>query len=441
MFTRKEIWTVSYPILISLVVQNLINITDTAFLGRVGEVELGASALAGVYYMAVYMIGFGFSTGSQILMARRNGEKRFKDIGSIMLQSTFFLILLAALLWGLNDFCSPWFLRLMINSKEIYNATTEYLDYRIYGLFFSFISAMFRAFYVGITKTRILTVNAIIMAVSNIILNYIFIFGKFGCPAMGIGGAALGSVLSELISVIYYILYTNVKVDTKKYAFFDFTHFDPKVIVRVLNVSIWTMIQFFIPIITWFVFFVAIEHLGERQLAIANIVRSVSTIFFMPVNAFAATACTLVSNAMGAGHPDEVPRISLRIMKMCYMVILPLMLLVFLWPSLLLRIYTDNQELIQGSILSMYVMVLYYFLAVPGSIWFHTVAGTGNTRTTMVIETFTAFVYMVAIYVIILLFRPANVALCWFVEYIYWAVLLLLSWLYIKKARWQNKKI
>lgn len=71
MFTKKEIWRVAYPILISLVVQNLINITDTAFLGRVGEIELGASALAGVYYMSVYMIGFGFSTGAQILMARR----------------------------------------------------------------------------------------------------------------------------------------------------------------------------------------------------------------------------------------------------------------------------------------------------------------------------------------------------------------------------------
>ena len=78
MFTKKEIWRVAYPILISLVVQNLINITDTAFLGRVGEIELGASALAGVYYMSVYMIGFGFSTGAQILMARRNGEGRWK---------------------------------------------------------------------------------------------------------------------------------------------------------------------------------------------------------------------------------------------------------------------------------------------------------------------------------------------------------------------------
>ena len=74
MYTKKEIWKISYPILISLVVQNLINITDTAYLGHVGEIELGASALAGVFYMAIYMIGFGFSIGSQILIGRRNGD-------------------------------------------------------------------------------------------------------------------------------------------------------------------------------------------------------------------------------------------------------------------------------------------------------------------------------------------------------------------------------
>ena len=440
MFTKKEIWRVAYPILISLVVQNLINITDTAFLGRVGEIELGASALAGVYYMSVYMIGFGFSTGAQILMARRNGEGRYSAIGSIMLQSTFFMILLAALLFGINDICAPWFLRWMISSEAIYGATIEFLDYRIFGLFFSFVAAMFRAFYVGITQTRILTINAVIMALANIALNYMLVFGKFGCPEMGIAGAALGSVLSEFISIIFFMLYTGMKVDGKKYAFFNISGFDPKVIVRVLSVSIWTMIQFFLPIITWFIFFVAIEHLGERSLAIANIVRSVSTIFFMPVNAFAATSCTLVSNAMGAGRPQEVMPIARRIIRICYMIIIPLMFFVFVQPTLLLHIYTDNEALIKESIPSLFTMVLYYLITVPGSILFNTVAGTGNAKSTFLIEMITAGVYLLAIYFIIFWWRP-SVQYCWFVEYIYWIVTLSISFFYLKKANWKNKKI
>lgn len=70
-FTHKQIWVITFPILVSLLMEHLINMTDTAFLGRVGEVELGASALAGVYYMAIYMLAFGFSIGAQILIGRR----------------------------------------------------------------------------------------------------------------------------------------------------------------------------------------------------------------------------------------------------------------------------------------------------------------------------------------------------------------------------------
>ena len=86
-FSYKQIWFIAYPILISLVMEQLIGMTDTAFMGRVGEVELGASAIAGVYYMTFYMIAFGFSLGAQIIMGRRNGEGNYAKIGCRKLYS------------------------------------------------------------------------------------------------------------------------------------------------------------------------------------------------------------------------------------------------------------------------------------------------------------------------------------------------------------------
>ena len=63
-YTNKQIWMIAYPILISLLMEQMIGMTDTAFLGRVGEVELGASAIAGVFYMVIFMAAFGFSIGA-----------------------------------------------------------------------------------------------------------------------------------------------------------------------------------------------------------------------------------------------------------------------------------------------------------------------------------------------------------------------------------------
>ena len=58
-YTNRQIWHIAYPILISLIMEQMIGMTDTAFLGRVGEVELGASAIAGVFYMVIFMVAFG----------------------------------------------------------------------------------------------------------------------------------------------------------------------------------------------------------------------------------------------------------------------------------------------------------------------------------------------------------------------------------------------
>ena len=80
-FTYKQIWLINFPVMMSLLMEQLINLTDTIFLGHVGEVELGASALAGMYYIAIYMLGFGFSLGLQVMIARRNGERNLQKTG------------------------------------------------------------------------------------------------------------------------------------------------------------------------------------------------------------------------------------------------------------------------------------------------------------------------------------------------------------------------
>ncbi len=179
-YTYKQIWLIAYPILISLLMEQLIGMTDTAFLGRVGEVELGASAIAGVFYMVIFMVAFGFSIGAQILIARRNGEQQYKEIGDLFYQGIYFQVGMAAVMFLLSYCFSPIILKRIVASEHIYEAATSYLHWRVFGAFFSFSAVMFRAFFLGTTQTKTLTLNSIVMVLSNVVFNYILIFGKFG---------------------------------------------------------------------------------------------------------------------------------------------------------------------------------------------------------------------------------------------------------------------
>ena len=226
MYSNRQIWTITYPIFLGLLAQNIINVTDTAFLGRVGEVELGASAMGGLYYICVFTIAFGFSTGSQILIARRNGERNYADIGPVMVQGIAFLLLLALLLFAFSRAFVPEVMRLLISSDTIWETTVRFLEWRVYGFFFIFVGVMFRALFIGITRTKVLTLNSLVMAFSNVLLDYGLIFGHWGLPRMGVEGAAIASVISEAISVLFYVVYTYVTVDRAKYALNRFRSFD-----------------------------------------------------------------------------------------------------------------------------------------------------------------------------------------------------------------------
>ena len=261
-YSNKEIWQIAYPILISLIMEQLIGITDTAFLGRVGEVELGASAIAGVYYLAIFMIGFGFTIGSQILIARRNGEKNYTAIGPIFYQGCYFLLLLAAVTFSLTRYFSDEILGALVSSDHIRQAAGDYIHWRVYGFFFAFLGAMFRAFFVGTTQTKTLTLNSIVMVLSNVVFNYTLIFGKFGFPPMGIAGAAIGSSLAELVSLLFFIGYTFTRIDYRKYRLNRIPTVRFGELKQIMRISLWTMIQNFISLSTWFLFFIYIEHLG-----------------------------------------------------------------------------------------------------------------------------------------------------------------------------------
>ena len=90
--TYKEIWRLAYPIIISSFAQSFLNIIDTVFLGRVGEVELGASVIAGIWYFTMVIpFGWALSIGTQIIISRRLGEQKEGETGIIFDNSLYVL--------------------------------------------------------------------------------------------------------------------------------------------------------------------------------------------------------------------------------------------------------------------------------------------------------------------------------------------------------------
>lgn len=441
-YSYRNIWSVAYPILISVVMNQMLGMTDTAFLGRYedGEIALGASALAGLFYTAVFMLGMGMATGTQILMGRYNGEGKFLAVGRVFYHTLLMLLLFAVLLVPVISFFSSRLLPLWVDSPALVNACDEYLTWRLPGFFFAYVAVLFRAFYLATTHTRMLSYNSLLMVAGNVLFNYLFIFGNWGFPRMGVAGAALATVLCEALSMSYYIFYTVRHMDYRRFGLDRFPTLEIASFRQICSLSVWTMIHNSLSFVTWFIFFLAVGQLGVFELAVTNLVRSVSSIFFIAVSAMAATASTLTSNLMGRGQQEAVPVLLRRTILLAYCMVVPMLLLAAFFPSCVLRIYTSNAAWISGSISSLYVLLTSYLLTVPGHILLSGVMGTGNTRRAFHIGLLAMGAYLLFVFFVI---YPACVPLplCWLSEHVYSLIILVCCGLYFVFGKWRGMRL
>lgn len=437
--SNKEIWNIALPIMLGNMAQTIINFTDTAFLGHLGVIALGASMLAGLFYYVFTTIAAGFAIGIQIIIARRFGEKNYNRIGVIFEHGSLFVLILGSILFSILYFFSDQILHWIIDSQNIYEASLDYIKYRKFGIIFVCFNFLYRGLYVGISNTKVITYSTIIMAIVNIFLDYCMIFGNFGFPEMGIGGAALASFIAEVSAFIFFTLYSYITLKNKEFGMFKIHRLESELMGRILRISTPTMIQKLFSFSVWFIFFILIEKMGETATGISSITRSIYMILITPCFAFATTTNTVVSRILGEGHAEQVYSTIFKILKNCLLCTIPIVILVSIFPLQIVRLYTDDINFAHLVIPSIYIICSGTIFQGIGNAFFEAVSGTGNTSAALYLEAIILIIYIAFIWMMTHL--TTNVHWVWTAEILYGSLLGIFCILYMKFAKWDKKRI
>ena len=298
----------------------------------------------------------------------------------------------------------------------------------------------FQSFYVGLTKTKVVTYTTLILAGFNIIFDYLFIFGNFGFPEMGIAGAALASSIAEAFALLFYVIYTHVNIKYSEFNLFRFKALSFNRMYAILKVSFPMMLQSFFSLSVWFVFFLFVEKLGETSLAVSNIIRSIFVVLMIPIWGFATATNTLVSYLIGLKRQDEVMPLIYKVIALCFVGVLAIVSFILIFKEPVFRIYTHDEKLIEMGIPVLYVIGCAAIVFSSSFILFNAVSGTGKTRSSLLIEVIVLFLYLIYAYSIIN-FLNANVTAVWTSEILYGTLLASLSFLYMKSNRWKSNYI
>ncbi|MEJ5316268.1 MAG: MATE family efflux transporter [Tenuifilum sp.] len=435
----REIWRVAYPIILGSFAQNILNITDTAFLGRVGEIALGGGVLGGLLYHVMLMLGWGMAMGGQIIVARRVGEGANEAVGRVVEHLLFTLGTFAILIMLFAHALYPAFFSIAVRSNLVCNSASSFFGYRLFGLPFAFLTYSLNAFLIGITRTKVITLTSFITVFVNIVLDYGLIFGNFGLPLMGVRGAALASVIAEIAGATFLLVYIS-RMNVSKYKLFNFSSFSKKLLKSILDISWPLMLQFSLSIFVWFVFFLIIEKMGETPLAVSNIVRSIYIILMIPIWGFASATNSFVSQHIGKGKSDQVVKLVVKVMVITLASVFVLSALILLLGDSIIKIYTNDEHIINATLPVIRVIAIAALTMASAFISFNGVSGTGSTKVSFAIEVFTLTFYLGWAYLIAIILAK-SLSLVWTSEVLYGIMVTVISIIYLRTGRWKNRVV
>ena len=436
----KSILKVALPLMVSSFIQAVVLITDTAFLSRYDTLSYDAAGNAGLLFMTLFIAITGMSDGTQILIARRIGQNKLKRVGRIFITTLITLAGLALSFWLILQFLAPYFLTTISKSIEIANLQIDFLNYRSYALFLGVFLLSSQAFFFATGNTKIVLFSSIIIAFSNIALDWVLIFGKFGIPSMGIKGAALASTIAEGTGALFLLGYLVFGKQKKQYNLFSYLRFSIDPFKELIKVGSPIMLQAIFALGTWTVFFIWIEQIGEFELTVSQNIRSIYFLAFIPIWGFSTTTKTYISQYIGNKKYEDLKIIQKRIQVLTATFLIVIIALTIIFPYQIISIVNPKEDYLDKTKEILYFIsgsTMIYGLFI---VYFQTINGSGNTIATLIIEAICVGLYLLSAYVFIKVLKM-DILWVWTVEYIYFIAIGALSYGYLKFFNWKKKEI
>jgi putative MATE family efflux protein len=434
----RSILAVAMPLIIGNFIQSLVLITDMAFLSHLGDLEFDAAGNGGMVYITFYMIAVGLGDGMQIALARFVGKSDFLALRKTFQSGFMVLMTFAVLFFSLLKFVVPGALESLAKSRDIAVLQNDYLSIRSFSMFLGLASYGMMAFLLAVGKTKIVFLTSIVMSFVNIVGDYALVFGNLGFPPLGVEGAALASVLADLSTLLILIIYFSTRQWIQEYELFTWVKLQWTSVAQLFKLSWPLMIQGFTAMGTWTIFFIMIEQMGQRELEISQNIRAMYFLAFVPIFGFAAATKTYIGQLMGARNFEEIPKVQKRILLLLVSTVVVFFHGALLYPETLISLVNPRVDVVLDTAIILRQIFPAVLIFAFTTVYFNTISGSGNTKITLLIELICVGFYIIFAYIFIFKFRW-SIGQVWYIEYIYFTLMALLSLSYLKFFDWKKR--
>jgi putative MATE family efflux protein len=412
----------------------VVHVTDTVLLAHVGQAELGAVALGDIVLEFAVVPALGLVEALQIIVARRAGQHRMLEMRRAFVRGMVLIAAVSAAAAVSIALLATTLASRLAGTAGVAEQLAPFLRIGAVGIVFEMANLGLAALCVGLGRTRILLGVTAVLVVSNLVLDSTLIFGRLGFPALGIKGAALGSVFAEIAA--FAVLAVHVRRELKIRALGEGA-VDEGVTRSLFDVAWPVSLEAALDTVRWLFFFLVVAHLGKEELAVASIVYACYAAFVIPAMGFAEAASSLVSQLVGRRETARIPGVVRQLQQRAGLLTMPLLVLGVLAPNLLLTVFGDEGGTLDGATTAVRLLALAMLVAVPGELWFAALTGTGDTTLALRAELAESAVMAAGTWLAVTM--GAGVAGAWAAVGCAWVVGLGLAKTWVEKGRWQPR--
>lgn len=367
----KLLINMSLPMMISMLVQALYNIVDSIFVSKISEDALTAVSLAFPLQSLLIAIAAGTGVGVNALVSRALGEKNKDKVNSIAANGIFiyFLSYIAVAILGLTIVRPFYAMQIKAGQENIMELGVSYLTIVLVFSFGIFAQFIFERLLQSTGRTFFTMISQATGAVINIVLDPILIFGLFGMPKLGISGAAIATVIGQIVAGIIAIIWNIKKNQDIKISFRGFRP-DISTIGKIYQIGIPSIIMQSIGSVMTTGMNLILMGLSSTAAAVFGVYFKVQSFFFMPVFGLNNGMIPIIGYNLGAKNKKRIT----NTLKYGYAIAFFFMMIGFaafmLIPDRLLLMFEASEEMLEIGVNALRIIAIHYLIA-----WFCIVTG------------------------------------------------------------------
>lgn len=442
---QKELLQLALPMIIATACDGVMTFTDRLFLAKVSPEQMNASLAGGttlqmLTFFFIGLIGYTTALTAQYMGA---GEPHNSS------RTTFQGMLITLVAWPVIIIAKPFVVSLfgwLQTPESQINYQIEYVSVLAWGSVFALMRHTLSCFFVGTGRTKIVMQATVAAMLTNVVLDYIFIFGKLGLQPMGITGAALATVLGSVVAtIILFTAYFGKKINSE-FSISKSFHFSGVIMKKLIYFGSPAGLELFLNFIAFFFMVALFQSGGDIASTATTIMFNWDMVSFIPLIGIESSVTSLVGRYMGAGRPQAAHRAALSGIKTGIIYSAVILLLFMFMPRTLVLIFQPevpdevfNQavpiavQMVQ--IASLYVLVEAVMIALVGAL-----RGAGDTHYTMMVSIITHWAFVPLLYVCLKVLN-LSVPVSWFILVVFFLIFSIILVQRFRSGKWKKIRV